>query len=363
MTLEVLPISITSERFADFVELPWRIYPGKHRWIPPLRASLHQELSPENRFFTHGTAQCFLCLRGEDVVGRIVASVDHALADQSVGHFGYFEAIDDSEVAAALLAAAEDWVQQRGKTRIHGPIDLTIFNRYRVQTEGFERDPFFGEPRSPRYYAPLLESCGFQAHLQWRSWDIPRWKFYPMRLLYWWRAKAYPDVWERYNVTSFDLDDFASEVRAMYPLLLEAFEKNYGFSRISLEEHMQLYEGANRMLCPEISFKGTAPNGDLMGFAYTYRDPSAAFVAANGDATRLDWQTPSATLVLYSFGIRKEHRKSGLTTVGFDRSFANMLRLGFKRAIGALAKEGPTVYDKLGSASRRYDVFAKELSP
>lgn len=361
MNLSILPISTESPRFADFVELPWRIYPGKHRWVPPLRASLYQELSPENRFFTHGEAQCFLCLRGEEVVGRIVASVDHALADQAIGHFGYFEAIDDREVVAALLATAEDWVRQRGKTTIHGPIDLTIFNRYRIQTEGFDREPFYGEPRSPRYYSSLLEACGYRTHLHWRSWDIPRWKFYPMRLVYWLKAKAYPDVWQRYNVAFFDMDDFASEIRAMHPLLLATFEKNYGFSRISLEEHMHLYEGANRVLCPEISFKGTDQNGNLMGFAYTYRDPADAFAMANGDANRLDWSTPSDTLILYSFGIRKEHRKTGLIAVGFDRSFSSMLRLGFKRAIGALAKEGPTVFDKLGPPSRRCVVFAKGL--
>lgn len=361
MSLEIRAVAPGAPDFDAFVELPWRIYPGQAAWVPPLRATLAEELSLEHPFFTHGEAQAFLCLRDGAPVARVVASVDHALAEATVGHFGYFEALEDAEAVAALLGAAEAWVRERGRTSIHGPIDLTIFNRYRIQTEGFERPPFFGEPRSPRYYAPMLAAQGYRTHLTWRSWDLPRWIFFLMIPIYWWKARAFPDVLTRYHILPFDQERFDQDVAAMYPILLETFAQNYGFTRLPLEEHMRLYAGAQAIHCKEISFKGTDLDGRLIGFAYTYHDVAPAFVAADGDAAKLDLSRPTDTLVLYSFGIQREHRKSGLTAVGFRQVFPRMVRLGFKRAVGALAKEGPTVYDKMGHPTRRYAVLAKEL--
>ena len=55
-------------------------------------------------------------IRASEPVGRITAQVDQLRQERypdATGHFGFIEAVDDKDVFAALLDAAEDWL--RGK--------------------------------------------------------------------------------------------------------------------------------------------------------------------------------------------------------------------------------------------------------
>ena len=54
--------------------------------------------------------------------------------------FGFFDAEDDPEVGAALIDAAEDWLRERGRERMLGPMDFTTNDECGVLIEGFDRD-------------------------------------------------------------------------------------------------------------------------------------------------------------------------------------------------------------------------------
>ena len=61
-----------------FVDLPYRLHAGTP-WVPPLKVERRLFLSRRlNPYFKHGEAEYFLALRGERVVGRITAQIDHA---------------------------------------------------------------------------------------------------------------------------------------------------------------------------------------------------------------------------------------------------------------------------------------------
>lgn len=113
-----------------FVDLPWRLYANDPNWVPPLKDEVYSLITPgKNPFFGHAEAQYFLARQGGRVVGRVSAHLDHlALAQPAeqgmgpgTGNFGLFEA-EDSEVGAALIAAAEGWLRAKGMTRSLGPI-------------------------------------------------------------------------------------------------------------------------------------------------------------------------------------------------------------------------------------------------
>ena len=61
-----------------FLKLPWRIYQGNSLWVPPLLFDLKKLLDPRKHpFHQHAEVQYFLARRGEEVVGRIAAIVNH----------------------------------------------------------------------------------------------------------------------------------------------------------------------------------------------------------------------------------------------------------------------------------------------
>lgn len=114
----------------DFIKLPWRIYKGDANWVPPL---LRDEKYTLNRneypFHKYADVEYFLArdIKGKPV-GRIAAIVNHRYNEfhkERHGFFGFFECIDDSGVAGALLKSAEDWVRAKGMTAIKGPCNFS----------------------------------------------------------------------------------------------------------------------------------------------------------------------------------------------------------------------------------------------
>jgi hypothetical protein len=158
-----------------FLDLPYRLHAGT-RWIPPLklerRLFLNRRLNP---YFKHGEAEYFLAWRGERVVGRATAQIDHAFNefhDSSWGMFGFLELEDDEEAMAGLLGAAERWLRQRGCDRMVGPMDFSMNEESGVLIEGFEIDPMIRQPWHPPYYQRLCEGAGLEKAMDLYSWEL-----------------------------------------------------------------------------------------------------------------------------------------------------------------------------------------------
>ena len=176
MSVDVRPVSGRRDLRA-FVELPYRLHSTSPQWIPPLRLERRLFLSPRfNAFFDSGEAQLFLARRDGRVVGRISAHVDRALNEyhgHAWGLFGFLELEDDPEVAAALFAAAEGWLRERGRDRMVGPMDFRMNEECGVLIDGFEREPMVKQNWHPPYYQRLCEeSAGLEKVVDLYMWEL-----------------------------------------------------------------------------------------------------------------------------------------------------------------------------------------------
>jgi len=102
----------------------------------------------------------FLVRRGGHVVGRACA---HLSPGETEGAFGAFECADEAEAVAALLDACRDWLDERGASRMRGPMTFTAADDAGVQTEGFDHAGGTGRPWHPPWYAEHLETAGLSA--------------------------------------------------------------------------------------------------------------------------------------------------------------------------------------------------------
>jgi len=123
-SLIVKPVETRSER-RQFLELPWQINRGNPNWVPPLRQN-QEELVGFRRhpFYDDAEGQTFLALASGKPVGRVMAILNHCHNrehKENRGFFGFFESIDDQDVAAGLFAAVRDWFSARGITDLRGP--------------------------------------------------------------------------------------------------------------------------------------------------------------------------------------------------------------------------------------------------
>ncbi|MBO7282258.1 MAG: hypothetical protein J6U73_02495, partial [Alistipes sp.] len=94
----------------EFLELPKRIYRGNPNWVCPFDSSIKGVFdSKKNRLFDEGEAIRWVAFNEKGVcVGRIAAFYDktHAYSyEQPTGGCGFFEAIDDQELANTLFDA------------------------------------------------------------------------------------------------------------------------------------------------------------------------------------------------------------------------------------------------------------------
>ena len=177
MMVEVTPANSKSDREA-FLRLPWKLYAGMANWVPnPLLLQRDVIDEKKNPFFSHGEAQLFLARRDGELVGRISASIDrdhNAFQNETTAFFGFFDSIDDAEVASTLLATVESWARDRGMNCVRGPMSFSMSEECGVQVEGIDEPAMIAVPQSLPYYGALIESAGYgkAMDLLGYRWDI-----------------------------------------------------------------------------------------------------------------------------------------------------------------------------------------------
>ena len=149
----------------EFLRVPYVVHGDDPTWVPPLLAMEKKRLSPATgAFFKNGEAQLFVALRDGAPVGRISAQINRlhlATHNDGAGHFGFFDCIDDQNVANALFDAAAGWLRARGSTRMVGPFNFSINEECGLQIEGFDTPPAVFMTQARPWTAPLLDRAGF----------------------------------------------------------------------------------------------------------------------------------------------------------------------------------------------------------
>ena len=151
-----------------FLDLPKRIHKDNPNWVCPLDNDIKAVFDKsKNELFVNGEAIRWIAIDGKgDVVGRIAAFYDqeHAYSyEQPTGGCGFFESIDDQELANVLFDAAREWLSQRGMEAMDGPVNFGSRDSWwGLLVEGYEFQPLYANPYNPPYYKELFENYGFQ---------------------------------------------------------------------------------------------------------------------------------------------------------------------------------------------------------
>ena len=125
MPVEIKPAR-TKREIKAFIRFPFDLYRSEPLWVAPLNSERRKMLDrSSNPFFEHAEAEYLTAWRDGRMVGRMSAHVDNNLnefQDNRWGLFGFFECEDDQEAADALLTAGAEWLKERGRDRMIGPM-------------------------------------------------------------------------------------------------------------------------------------------------------------------------------------------------------------------------------------------------
>ena len=216
---------------ARFVELPYRLYAGDPHFVPPLRSEMRALIDgpKTNPWFEHARAKFWLVEQGGVDVGRISAQVDELVLTHvgaGLGHWGMFECIDDTAVAALLLDTAEGWLREQGMTRSQGPFSLSIWDEPGLLVEGFDRPPTVMMGHHLPYYRALVEGHGYAGVKDLHTWELPIDRPFPELIQ---RVIAASARNPRFRTRTVSKANFEAEAALILDILNDAWSTNWGF--------------------------------------------------------------------------------------------------------------------------------------
>lgn len=345
---QIEQIPLGDPRLRDFVEVPWRLYKGDPFWTPPLRAEYLGSrllgtvglLTPRHPYQQHAEVTHFLARKGPDLVGRVSAAINHRFNEYhgtQIGFFGFFETVDDFEVARSLLDAARDWVAKRGMKVLRGPGEYSnaTHERQGVLIYGFDTPPTVELTYNPPYYGELLDRYGFHKAMDYHAHVGNELRSDVASRL----DRLAPRARRRHEISTrpADLKHLDEEIQLLVNIYNEAWADNWGFLPLTDEETQALANSLRPVVVPE-----------LVRFAYVKGEP-AAVVGGIPDLyvpLRPRWRWPldtdlvRMTRVLLQrrrirrlrgmfLGVRPAFRQMGIDAVLFTEILTAAVPLGF----------------------------------
>ncbi len=256
-----------------FVDVPFRIHGGDPGWIPPLRLSVYDRLSPRHPAMRHQDVALWLAYRHGGPVGRIGACIDSRFNEyQNVrwGWIGFFESFDDPAVAGALFDAASSWAAAGGADLCVGPACFTTNDELGLQVEGFDDPPALLTLQNPRYYESLWVEHGWE-----QAMDLWGWRLDQATTALSDRQRQTLDRIQqraRVQVRSIRMADFDAEVGRFFEVYNAAWQGNWGFAPMPEAEIRHLAGQLKQIINPNWAFGLETPEGKVVAVCLALPD-------------------------------------------------------------------------------------------
>lgn len=217
-----------------FVDLIYRLNADDPNFVPQLRSEEIERYTPGgNPYFEHARCQLFLASRGGAVVGRIAAHIDElALAQPpeqgmgpGTGFWGALQA-EDADVAAALIARAEQWLKDQGMTRVLAPMTLSVWEEPGLLVKGHDHPPMIMMGHNPPHYQDWIEGAGYEGVKTLATYDLDITRPFPPLIQ---RIVQSGERNARIRIRDVDLKHFDREVEIICAILNDAWSANWGF--------------------------------------------------------------------------------------------------------------------------------------
>ncbi|MDQ1398186.1 MAG: hypothetical protein QOK20_118, partial [Acidimicrobiaceae bacterium] len=333
MAIEIRPVVGRRGR-SQFVDVPFRLFGDDPKWVPPLRMSVLDRISPKNPANEHQVTRLWIVYRDGEPVGRIGACVDSFFNEyQGVrwGWVGFFEVADDPEAVAALFDVAWRWLKLQGAATAVGPASFTTNDDIGLLVEGFEDPPYFLCVHNPPYYEQHWVANGWEQAMDLWAWKLVRGEIGLDER----QRKTLGRLRERAKITirPMRMKDFDAEVGRLFEVYNAAWSKNWGFAPMPEAEIKHLAKSMKQLIDPELTLVVEKADGEPVGVAIILPDVNQVMPKLrSGRLLPFGWYhllrgVPKVTRVRYfALGIKPQHQNLALGPIiyqeGLDRIMA-----------------------------------------
>jgi len=351
-----------------FIKSQWNFYKNDKNWVPPMLADRKKTLDiGKNPFYKHSKIQLFIAESDGNIVGRIAAIVNenhNKTHNDKTGFWGFFECIDNQEVADLLFKTAGDWLKSNGMDSMIGPENPSMNDEIGMLFEGYDSPPVVLMTYNPPYYNILCENAGMT-----KAKDVFAYVLTPETFISDKARQAQNIIIQRNkltlrNINLKDKNQFKKDVQTLKDIYNSAWQPNWGFVKWTDEEFDFIAGDLKQIADPRLALIAEC-DGKIAGFVLALPNINEVLIYnKNGGMIGAIWQLLTKKKLIkfvriIALGILPEFQKTGIDSVLYYEVGKRGLELGFNRGEGSWILEDNEPMNRALTKTMNGEVYKK----
>jgi len=369
---KIIPVNSKKE-LANFIDFPHDLYKDDPNYVPELFIA-QKDLLTTHPFHKHSSLQTFLAYDDNKIVGRIAAIQNNSHNEfnkSNDGFFGFFDCINDQEVANLLFDEATKWLKERKLSTIIGPVNFSTNEACGLLIDGFDSPPMVMMTYNAPYYADLIEKAGLKKKVDLIAWN--------------WTGQSYDDksvrlldmLQERLKrnniiIRKINLKNFKEESAKLREVYNKAWDKNLGFVPMNDAEFDYLAKDLKMLL--DVDFCLVAEQeGKVVGFGLAVPDLNQVLIKVKrgrllptGIFKILLGKSKISAIRIMALGVIDGYRKMGIEACLYGTIIKDYKRKGLKSAEASWTLEHNDLINNAiaaikGDPYKKYRIYEKAI--
>ncbi len=367
-----IEVVVGNRLFDRFLKFPYQLYNGDKNYVPELRIAQRGVLNrKKNPFFQHAEAEYFLAVDENGVdVGRIAAITNERYVahwNENFGFFGFFECVDDQEVANTLFNSALDWLRKKGVKGGYGPMNTSTNDQCGNLIDGFDTPSYIMMVHNKPYYSKLYDNFGMAQKMDLYSYKVIRDEV-PKRML-----SLANKIEERLAtrgiiIRKVNFKKIKSETRKLRHIYNKAWEKNWGFIPMTEIEFANLVKELKMVTTPDMVYI-VEDKGEPIAFVACLPNINEVTIKIrNGKLfpfnflKLIGFKKKVKSVRILTLGLLEKYRKTGIDACLYAKSFEGAKKWGYEEAEASWILENNIMMNRAlenvnGKVYKKYRIY------
>lgn len=360
------------EKFIDF---PHDLYASDPNYVPMVFIEQETLLNPKKSpFFQHSTAEYFVAKRNGRMVGRISAIRNNnhlAFTQRKEGFFGFFDVINDYEVAKSLLDTAMNWLRTEGLEKVIGPANFSTNETCGLLVETFDEPAFVMNTYNAPYYMDLLTQYGFTKFTDLLCYELMT-KDMPDNLISF-AEKLEKRLADRgITIRKINMKDYKFEIERFLPIYNASWSDNTGFVPMTTAEINQIAKDLENIIDPDFVYFAEK-DGKTIGVSLTIPNINEILIRVKrgrlfpfGFLKILFGLKKIKTVRIFALGTLNEYRRLGIDVCFYVRNIVTARRKNIIKGEASWILEDNDMMNRAlehinGKVYRKYRLYEKTI--
>jgi hypothetical protein len=365
----------SKSQLRQFIDFPHDLYADDPNYVPMLYMEQEALLNPKKSpFWQHSKAEYFLAKKDGKIVGRIAAIRNNnhiAFAGRQEGFFGFFDVVNDFEIAKKLLDTAADWLRNEGLSKMIGPASFSTNEVVGLLVENFDVPPVVMNPYNAAYYVQLVEKYGFVKLTDLLCYKMVTTEM-PMDIVEFAQKLEARLAQRGITIRQANMKRYKQEMEDFLPVYNTSWTENTGFVPMTDAEIHQIGKDLKAIIDPDFVYFAEK-DGKIIGVSLTIPNVNEAQIKLKRGRLfpfgvfKLLWGLKKIKSVrILALGTMKEYRRLGIDVCFYVRNITTGQRKGIEYGEASWILENNELMNRAllqinGKVYRKYRIYEKEI--